>query len=135
MAITTSIKDEMNVTAILRSPKTDPSYRRRADGHGDCFTIDFAHVGGSCHRYHFCRDKHVFCRDKIMFVATNICCILLSRQKTCFVVSNTFVATKICLSQQNFCRDKIMLVATKRLSRQNYVCRDKNIFVKVKAYF
>ena len=41
--------------------------------------------GGSCHRYHFCCNK--------CFVVTSI---LLSRQKTCFVATNT------CL----FCRDK-----------------------------
>ena len=36
-------------------------------------------IGGSCHKYDFCRDKHVFvatkdvfCRDKSMIVATNI---------------------------------------------------------------
>ena len=23
-------------------------------------------IGGSCHKYDFCRAKHVFCRDKIM---------------------------------------------------------------------
>ena len=40
-------------------------------------------TGGSCHRYHFCRDKS--------FVATN----------------TSFVATKVCLSRQKYaCRDK-----------------------------
>ena len=61
-------------------------------------------IGGSCHKYHFCRDKyvfaatkHVFCRDKSMLVATKLLSpqtrvcrhifatiffILLSRQKT-----------------------------------------------------
>ena len=85
-------------------------------------------IGGSCHKYHFCRDK-TFCRDKKgkkkKFVATNIChdkrfvttknifvatSILLSRQKTCYVATNT------CLWRQTFCRqkfrrDKIILVA------------------------
>ena len=56
-------------------------------------------IGGSCHKYNFCRDKtrvlsrqNYFCRDKIMFVATKY----FGRDK-----SNT------CLSQQNIlCRDK-----------------------------
>ena len=48
-------------------------------------------IGGSCYKYHFCRDKkhvfvaskHVFCRDKSVLVATKLCCdkIFLSRQK------------------------------------------------------
>ena len=38
-------------------------------------------IDGSCHKYNFCRDKHIFgsiSRDKHNFVATDIC---LSRQK------------------------------------------------------
>ena len=54
-----------------------------------------------------------FCRDKIMFAVTNICrdksfvatSILLSRQKTCFVVTKDVL-----------CRDKHRFVATKLLS-------------------
>ena len=58
----------------------------------------------SCHKYHFCCNKK-FCCDKYInaqygchdFVTTKICCdksfvatsILLSQQKTCFVVTNT----------------------------------------------
>ena len=84
-------------------------------------------IGGSCHKYHFCCvccDIRV-CRD-----------ILLSRQKTCFV------ATKVCLSQQNIFRDRIVcatdicpdkcfvatkhkFVTTKLLSRKAYFCRNK----------
>ena len=56
-------------------------------------------VGGSCHKYNFCRDKSV--------VATNMC---LSRQNP------SFVATNIILSRQAyFCRDKHMFVATKMI--------------------
>ena len=69
-------------------------------------------TGGSCHKYHFCRDKsfvvtntgHVFCHNKNMLVATKLCLsqqnvfgttsILLSWQKTCIVMTNT------CLSWQ-----------------------------------
>ena len=65
-------------------------------------------IGGSCHKYHFCRDKYVF-------VMTN----------TCFSWQNTsFVATKVCLSRQNFgvtniifsrkmfCHDKLAFAVT-----------------------
>ena len=53
-------------------------------------------IGGSCHKYHFCRDKSMLIVTKV--VATSI---LLSREKTCFVVTNTFfVATNTCLSRQ-----------------------------------
>ena len=74
-------------------------------------------VGGSCHNYHFCRDKHVlvgtkhvFCRDKSMLVATNV---ILSRQRVCRGKPTTVVATK-----DVFCRDKHVYVATKLSSRQ-----------------
>ena len=57
-------------------------------------------IGGSCHKYNFCRDKHVlvatkqvFCRDKSMLAATK----RLPRKKY-------------------VCRDKIFFGATKRLS-------------------
>ena len=77
-----------------------------------------------CNRRIFCCSKHMFvttkeilsqqnfCCGKVMFAVTNIGCdksfvatknissILLSWQKTCFVVANTH------LSRQNFCRDK-----------------------------
>ena len=66
--------------------------------------------GGSCHKYHFCRDT------------------CLSRQNT------SFVATKVCLSRQNFCRNKHIFVATKLLSRQKY-CHDKLTFVTTNTSF
>ena len=59
-------------------------------------------IGGSCHKYNFCRHKHYACSDK------------------------TFVPTKLCLSRQN------IFVATKLLSRQTRVCRDKHTFVATK---
>ena len=110
-------------------------------------------IGGSCHKYHFCRDKTrdktrllslqkyacrdktfvatksvmfvMFCRDKhvLNFIATSI---LLSRQKTCVFSRQTRVSRDTCLSRQNYvCRDKNMLVATK-LNSQAKFCRDKN---------
>ena len=59
-------------------------------------------IGGSYHKYHFCRDKTRLlsrqkyacdwtfvvtnvCRDKHMYVATKV----LLRQKTCFIATNT----------------------------------------------
>ena len=78
-------------------------------------------IDGSCHKYHFCRDKHVFaatklclprqnlCRDKIMFLATNTC--LFCRDKIMFGVTNMFVATSILLSRRKTClsRQKVYL--------------------------
>ena len=72
----------------------------------------------------FVTTKHIFCRDKGMLVATkllsrqNATSILLLRQKSCFVATDTcfvatntcFVATNTCLSQLNFCRDKKMIL-------------------------
>ena len=98
-------------------------------------------VGWSCHKYDFCRDKHVLfaSRQNTSFVATNsdihnfVATKVLSRQayfcrdKHVFVVANLpFVATKICLSREKnvYCRDESLLVAAKVLPRQNHVCRD-----------
>ena len=57
-------------------------------------------TGGSCHKYHFCRNKK--------FVMTHTC---LSQQNTCLLQQNmsfvttkvccSFVMTKLCLSWQN----------------------------------
>ena len=91
--------------------------------------------------------QNTFCRDKT-FVARNTCRIL-SRQKTCFVATNTclFCWTKLCiivgsyhkyhfcrnviLMRQTFCHDNhVFFVATKMIlvaapANNNYVCRDK----------
>ena len=58
-------------------------------------------VGWSCHKYDFCRDKHILtqtcvCRNKTR---------LSSREKY-------LVATNIFLSQQNFCHDTYLLAQT-----------------------
>ena len=76
----------------------------------------FSIIGGSCNKYHFCRDKHVFCRDKSMldvFVATKLCVATKY-----FYCDKTFVATKdvFCLEKH----DKHVFVSTKPLSRQNW---------------
>ena len=57
-----------------------------------------------------------FCHDNL-FVATNMC---LMQQNTSFVV------TKICLLRQNCCHDKIMFVATN-------ICHDKTKMILVAA--
>ena len=102
-------------------------------------------TGGSCHKYHFCRNKsfvmtntrslrqtHVCrykthllsrqkyaCLNKSMFVMTILLLwqifvatsLLLSHQTCLLSQQNTsFVATKVCLPQQNFCHDKNILL-------------------------
>ena len=61
--------------------------------------------GGSCHKYHFCRDK------------------------TQTHKNTSFVATKVCLPRENFCRNKIMFVTT-----SIGVCRDKHTFDATKDF-
>ena len=63
-------------------------------------------TGGTCHKYHICRDK--------TFVATSI---LLSRRKTCD------------------CRDKGMVAATKLLFATKVCLSWQNIFVVTKTFF
>ena len=111
----------------------------------------FTIIGGSCHKYHFCRDKHVFvrvCREKTR---------LLSRQKYAQpyfcpdkILSRQayFVATKVCLSRQkttttktNFCRnkhknlDKKYFLATNIILSRRKFCRGKHTFVSTKDVF
>ena len=84
-------------------------------------------IGGSCHKYHFCRDNS--------FVATNT-----SGQKTCFVATKLcfrdiimFVATNVC--RDMFCHHKnILSWRTYFFSRQNF-CHDKHTFVATKHAF
>ena len=72
-------------------------------------------IGGSCHRYHFCRDKtRLFPRQKYA------CC------------DKTFVATNIFLSRQAYFCNKCLLVATKPLPRRpNFLVATKIILVAV----
>ena len=105
-------------------------------------------IGGSCHKYNFCRNKtcllsrqkyacrdkpllrqkylsqqaYEFCRDKIMFVATNIC-----RGKS-FVVTNT------CRDEHNFVMTGIFLSLQKThfVMTKTSVCCDKHLFVVTK---
>ena len=84
------------------------------------FWMPWSITDGRCHKYHYCRDKHV-CHDKAR--------LLLRQKYACR--DKTFVATKLCLSRQTrvcFFRDKtkeMIFFATKPLSRQAYSCRDK----------
>ena len=103
-------------------------------------------IGGSCHEYHFCSNKHVFvaqtcvCHDKCFVMK----CVLLSQQKFCcnrimFVTTNccnkhVFVMTHILLSQQKmFCRSKHVFVVTKMCLLQKNFCCEKNMFVMTKV--
>ena len=88
--------------------------------HSWTVTILYSIIGWSCHKYGFCRDKHVSrqkytCRDKT-FVSTNIC----RHKHVCLSHKSMLVATNTCIG-----RDKHNFVATKVLSRQAYFCRDK----------
>ena len=90
-------------------------------------------IGGSCHKYHFCRDKssvaatRVFRDKQVFFLAKTR---LLFRQKYACRDKRIFVATKP-LSRQIFVAINIILF-TKLLSRQAYFCRDKHVFVATK---
>ena len=53
----------------------------------------FSIIGGSCHKYHFCCDKHMF--------VTCLSCKAGGQNVS-------FVITKVCLSWQNFCHNKIV---------------------------
>ena len=95
---------------------------------------DVTIIGGSCIKYHFCRDihvfvstKHVFCRDKHVYICHDKIMVVVSK-----LLSRQIYT---CLSRQTFCREKHTFFATKRrvlsrqtrvyLSRQNHVCRFK----------
>ena len=121
----------------------------------------FPIIGGSCHKYNCCRDKHNFvatkvlsqqayfcldkrrvCLDKIRFVTTNV----FSRQayfcrvkiRVFFCRNKTFVATNIS-GDKGFVATSIRLSRQKTcfsstnmcLSRQKYACRDKIMFVVI----
>ena len=68
-------------------------------------------IGGSCYKYHFCRDKNYVCRDKYYVCRDKY---LLSQRF--YGDKKYFVATNIKNSRQNL--------------RQAYFCRDKRrVFV------
>ena len=85
-----------------------------------CFTT----IGRSCHKYHFCHDKHV---THLLSQQRYVCC------------EKTFVATKACLSQQNILvksnirHNKHVSVTTKVLLQQTYFCHDKDV-LRVMCY-
>ena len=72
--------------------------------------------GGSCHKYHCCRDKTRLCREKNMPVAT----ISLSRQ-TCVCRDKSFVATSILLSRQKLC------LSQQKLCNKNDICSSSRL--------
>ena len=114
-------------------PPSAPSTRSQP------FTFPFTVIGGSCHKYRFCRDKSmlVLSRQKYAcFVATKVC--LFCRDKSMLVLSRQkyacFVATKVCL----FCRDKSLSSyfccdKIRVLSLQTRICGEKYVFVATKV--
>ena len=90
-------------------------------------------IGGSCYKRdkHVCllrqnvfHDRHDICRDKDNFVATKT--RLLLRQKYACRDKQSFLSASILLSRQQTC-----FVATNTLLRQTRVCRNKT-FVATK---
>ena len=94
-------------------------------------------IGRSCHKYHFCRVKHVF-------VATWIspCKLLLTISCLVFIIGGSChyhwrelpqvpslsQQTRVCRDKQVvFCRDKSMLAAT-------IFCRDKSMFAAAEYF-
>ena len=99
------------------------------------FRFSSFNIGGSCHKYHFCRDKHTSFSTKYVSVSTKH---VFCGGKACkYLLRQTrFVSTSILLrvSRQTYLfRDKHNFVATKirGLSRQTRVYRDKT-FVAAK---
>ena len=99
---------------------------------GPSFSRVLSYHCRSCHKYHFCRDKHVFIATKhalslsrqIIFVSTNPFTLshtfvatkdVFYRDKSKLVRQNCFVATSVRLSRQKTC-----FVVTKCLSRQKW---------------
>ena len=84
----------------------------------------FRITGGSCHKYHFYRNK--------CFVATNTCLLrqtfVIAASPVCHTCLLLLRQTRVRRDKHVFCRDKSMLVATKRLPPQTRVCREQ-IFV------
>ena len=61
-------------------------------------------IGGNCHKYNFCRDKHLFVATKHVFCSDKFC-----RGKHAFVLTS-FCLDKL-LSRQTFVATKMVLVA------------------------
>ena len=57
-------------------------------------------IGGSCHKYHFCRDKSMLVVTKVLSRKNYVC-----REKKKIGCCCFFVATNIILSRQFFFRD------------------------------
>ena len=65
-------------------------------------------IGGSCHKYHFCRDKRPVCR------------VCRDKKK------------RLLLRQKYACRDRIFVATSIFLSRQKTLYRDKHVLVATK---
>ena len=80
-------------------------------------------IGGSCRKYHFCRDKSFVTTSLLLSRQTRVC-----RDKTCFLSQQKHT----CLLQQKFCHGKHTFVVTKDVfCRNKHVCLDKK-FVATK---
>ena len=108
-------------------------------------------IGGSCHKYHFCRNKtrplsqqKYACCDKTFVTRKTKTKILMSQQayfchdKRCVLLQQTCVMTKVSLSQQNFLATKFCLswqifVATKNHDKHTFVTR-KDMFCHDKMF-
>ena len=96
-------------------------------------------IGGSCHKYHFCRDKSFVAINTCLWRHTRICldktrsfvCYFFPRQKYACRNEIMFVAAKYIFSRQKLCRGKHTFVATKDMFVQTHVCRVKT-FVATK---
>ena len=100
--------------------------------------------GGSCHEYHFCRNRSLVATKDTFHLNKSIPILLVYFSATTNILLSQ--QTRDCrdktglLSQQNrsFVAIKSMLVATKLLSRQIRVCRDKYLsqqFCRDKHHF
>ena len=74
-------------------------------------------TGRSCHKYHFCHDKH-------MFVTTNMCS---SQQNTSFVTTKVCLSRKLLLRQNYVCRDKYL--SWQQILTKDVFCQDKHVFL------
>ena len=95
-------------------------------------------IGGSCHKYHFCRDKHACDKTNLSLQQKynkNVLVTTKLVRTELYLLRQIFVTTNIILSWQKFghgfCHDKSVLVTTKYLLWQNCLakfCHDKHTF-------
>ena len=82
-------------------------------------------IGGSYHKYHFCRDK-----IRLLWRQKYVCC-----DKTSSVQRPASASTKVLSGQTQFCRDKHTLIATKMCFVATYTCLSRQFFFTVSENF